>query len=88
MDELVRVAVAADGQLVVGRGVPGRGAWLCRGRARCFELAAGRRAFGRALRRTVPEAAVEALRHQLALDEAAAGEGAESGALERPGARG
>jgi uncharacterized protein len=44
--------VAADGQLVPGTGMPGRGAYTCR-RLACFERAVSRRAFNRTLRRTV-----------------------------------
>lgn len=36
-------------ELVAGRGQPGRGAWVCRGSRRCFDLAIERRAFVRAL---------------------------------------
>ena len=49
--ELLRFA-ARDGDLVPGRGLPGRGAYTCR-RLACFERAAARRAFNRTLRRTV-----------------------------------
>jgi uncharacterized protein len=49
--ELLRFA-AADGQLVPGRGIPGRGAYTCR-RLACFERAVSRRAFNRTLRKTV-----------------------------------
>jgi len=49
--ELLRFA-AADGQLVPGTGVPGRGAYTCH-RLACFERAVSRRAFNRTLRRTV-----------------------------------
>jgi predicted RNA-binding protein YlxR (DUF448 family) len=43
---------AEDGVLVASRTAPGRGAWTCRSRA-CFERAAARRAFARALRQNV-----------------------------------
>jgi predicted RNA-binding protein YlxR (DUF448 family) len=49
--QLLRFA-AADGQLVPGTGVPGRGAYTCR-RLACFERAVSRRAFNRTLRKTV-----------------------------------
>jgi len=64
---LVRVALSQDGRLVVDRGAPGRGAWLCRlgdlevARPECVHKAAKRRAFGRALRGEVAAAEVEAL---------------------------
>ncbi len=48
--ELVRFRVE-DGALVPGQGA-GRGAYTCR-RLACFERAAARRAFNRALRRNV-----------------------------------
>ena len=45
--ELTRVARARDGSLAVGRTLPGRGAWLCAGSLRCFELAVRARALPR-----------------------------------------
>jgi len=50
-DELVRF-VARDGVLTHCETGPGRGAYTCR-RLSCFERAASRRAFNRALRRPV-----------------------------------
>ncbi len=49
--ELLRF-VAQDGALTPGSRLPGRGAYTCR-RLLCFERALSRRAFNRALRRTV-----------------------------------
>ena len=49
--ELLRF-VAQDGTLTPGPSLPGRGAYTCR-RLLCFERAVSRRAFNRALRRTV-----------------------------------
>jgi uncharacterized protein len=49
--ELLRF-VADGGRVVAGRERPGRGAYTCR-RISCFERAVARRAFNRALRRTV-----------------------------------
>jgi predicted RNA-binding protein YlxR (DUF448 family) len=49
--QLLRFAIA-DGLLVPGTRVPGRGAYTCR-RLACFERAVSRRAFNRALRKTV-----------------------------------
>jgi uncharacterized protein len=43
---------ADEGRLVEGSGRPGRGAYTCR-RLACFERAATKRAFNRALRQTV-----------------------------------
>lgn len=60
--ELVRVVRRSDGTLSVGRTLPGRGAWLCAGSLRCVDLAAGRKAFGRALQGPVEAPAVQALR--------------------------
>jgi predicted RNA-binding protein YlxR (DUF448 family) len=63
----VRVVRTPDGALVVGRSLPGRGAWLCAATAsECAALAARRRAFGRALRADVTPEAVESLRTLLA----------------------
>jgi predicted RNA-binding protein YlxR (DUF448 family) len=64
---LVRVVRTPDGALVVGRSLPGRGAWLCAATAsECAGQAARRRAFGRALRADVTPEAVESLRTLLA----------------------
>ena len=49
--ELLRFT-APEGQLVPGRGQPGRGAYTCR-RLACFERALAARAFNRVLRRNV-----------------------------------
>jgi uncharacterized protein len=49
--QLLRFA-ALDGQLVPGKGVPGRGAYTCP-RLACFERAVSRRAFNRTLRKTI-----------------------------------
>ncbi len=43
---------SVDGQLTLGRRVPGRGAYTCR-RLVCFERAVASRGFNRVLRRTV-----------------------------------
>jgi len=59
---LTRIARRKDGSLAVGRTLPGRGAWLCAGSLRCFELAVRRRAFAKALRATVDEHEVERVR--------------------------
>jgi uncharacterized protein len=62
---LVRVARRPDGTLAVGRGEPGRGAWLCAGSEACFEAAVRRRAFSRALRSDVPWHELAWLRERL-----------------------
>ena len=49
--ELLRFT-APEGQLVPGRGLPGRGAYTCR-RLACFERALAARGFNRVLRRNV-----------------------------------
>jgi hypothetical protein len=49
--ELVRFG-SVDGQLRVGRTIPGRGVYTCR-RLACFERAMASRGFNRVLRRTV-----------------------------------
>jgi predicted RNA-binding protein YlxR (DUF448 family) len=43
---------ARNGELVLGRQVPGRGAYTCK-RLVCFERAAAQRGFARVLRQTV-----------------------------------
>jgi predicted RNA-binding protein YlxR (DUF448 family) len=53
--------VAGDGSLAVGRTLPGRGAWLCRGSLECAAAAVKRNAFRRALRRPVSSEVVQEL---------------------------
>jgi len=59
---MVRVVRSAEGVLSVGTGLPGRGAWLCRDRPDCVDLAIRRKAFERALRGPVDLAEVEKVR--------------------------
>ena len=63
--ELVRVARLASGELVIGRTLPGRGAWLCNGSKRCLDNAARHGAFARALRASVVRAEADCLRAHL-----------------------
>ena len=66
-DELVRLVATDGGVLSVGRGLPGRGAWLCATTAEdCLELAVRRRALGRALRVEIDPGAINSLRTNLA----------------------
>src|SRR5205823_10514178 len=60
--ELVRIVWTPDGELAVGTGLPGRGAWLCAGSPDCLEEAVRRRVFSRALRQDVSGAAMGSLR--------------------------
>jgi predicted RNA-binding protein YlxR (DUF448 family) len=60
---MLRIAAALDGTLQVGRLAPGRGAWVCS--AACFDLAARRNAFDRALRRAVSKPELRAARAKL-----------------------
>jgi uncharacterized protein len=65
--ELVRLARSPeDGQVRIGTG-PGRGAWLCGPPATpaCFDQAVRRRALERALRATMTDGEVQALRAKL-----------------------
>ncbi|HEY7137413.1 MAG TPA: YlxR family protein [Acidimicrobiia bacterium] len=62
--ELVRIARRLDGTLVIGPG-PGRGAWLCAGSERCFDLAVRRRALARSLRTEIRDDEVGRLRATL-----------------------
>jgi predicted RNA-binding protein YlxR (DUF448 family) len=59
------VVARPDGGLAVGRTLPGRGAWLCRGTLACFDAAVRRHAFERALRTTVGSEALASLRATL-----------------------
>ncbi len=71
MSELVRMARATDGSVLLGRTIPGRGAWLCAGApgrlpaAVCLEQATRRKALTKALRAPVEPAAMEALRERV-----------------------
>jgi predicted RNA-binding protein YlxR (DUF448 family) len=66
-DELVRIVATGGGELAEGRSLPGRGAWLCQPSVvACFDLAARRKAFGRALRAEVAAGATDRLRAYLA----------------------
>jgi predicted RNA-binding protein YlxR (DUF448 family) len=53
------------GSLALGRTLPGRGAWLCRGSLACFDAAARRNGFDRALRTRVGSEALASLRVNL-----------------------
>jgi uncharacterized protein len=64
-DALVRLTRRLDGALAVGRGEPGRGAWLCAGSVACFDLAVRRRALSRALRAEVAQDQLALLRGRL-----------------------
>jgi len=63
-DELVRLTWTGS-DLAIGRGLPGRGAWLCRSDDGCLERAVRRGAIGRALRVTTPTLDLDALRARL-----------------------
>ncbi|NLD76433.1 MAG: YlxR family protein [Acidimicrobiales bacterium] len=64
--ELVRVARDAEGNLAIGRTLPGRGAWLCRDDlTRCSDHAIRKGGFARAFRTKVTADALEALRLQI-----------------------
>jgi predicted RNA-binding protein YlxR (DUF448 family) len=54
-----------DGSLGVGRTLPGRGAWLCRGSAECLERAAHRGSIERALRARLAPGVADALAGQI-----------------------
>ncbi len=60
--DMVRLVRLADGELAVGRNLPGRGAWLCADQPSCLDRAAKSRAFARAFRADVSAAEVERLR--------------------------
>jgi predicted RNA-binding protein YlxR (DUF448 family) len=62
--ELVRLARGDDGDLLVGRRHPGRGAWLHPDPA-CVAEAGRRRAFGRALRGDIRAAAIVAIGEEI-----------------------
>jgi predicted RNA-binding protein YlxR (DUF448 family) len=59
---MVRVVRTPDGELSVGVGLPGRGAWLCEKSPSCVDLALRRRAFERALRGPVDAAQLDKVR--------------------------
>jgi predicted RNA-binding protein YlxR (DUF448 family) len=64
-DALVRLSRRPDGGLAVGRGEPGRGAWLCAGSVACFEAAVRRKALSRALRAEVLSDQLAVVRERL-----------------------
>ncbi len=49
-DELLRVVVVESGEIRIGRHLPGRGAWICRGSEQCVDQALRKGGFARALR--------------------------------------
>lgn len=63
--ELIRCALV-EGVIAVGRGVPGRGAWLC-GRG-CIDAARRRRGFDRAFRTSVPSEWIDVLEESVNSD--------------------
>ncbi|HVX20342.1 MAG TPA: YlxR family protein [Acidimicrobiales bacterium] len=65
-EDLIRIVLRPDGSLAVGRSLPGRGAWLCRGSTQCLDQAQRRRGLDRALRATLAPGAVDDLRRHLA----------------------
>jgi uncharacterized protein len=82
---LVRIARRPDGSLAVGRGEPGRGAWLCAGSEVCFDAAVRRRAFSRALRSEVPAHELAWLRERLLSEGVSTSNGPEGRKLEGVG---
>ena len=66
--ELVRFVADGEGRLMIGATAHGRGAWLCTDgeapRQSCLTLAIKRRAFAKALRRSVDESDFEAVQQQ------------------------
>jgi uncharacterized protein len=84
-NSLVRIARRPDGSLAVGRGEPGRGAWLCAGSEACFDAAVRRRAFGRALRAEVPAHELAWLRGRLLSEGVSTSEGPTGRKLEGVG---
>ncbi len=59
-----------QGELQVGRALPGRGAWLCRDSPECLARARSRKAFARALRRQPAPGAEERLAERLVVGSA------------------
>jgi predicted RNA-binding protein YlxR (DUF448 family) len=82
---LVRIARRPDGSLAVGRGEPGRGAWLCAGSEACFDTALRRRAFSRALRCEAPAHELASLRERLLSEGASTSNGPTGRTLEGVG---
>lgn len=66
--ELIRIARDRVGTLVVGRTLPGRGAWLCRASPSCLDLALGRGGFARSFRTPISRSEIEALRSSASAD--------------------
>ena len=59
----IQTTPTGEASLAVSRTLPGRGAWLCAGSLRCFELAVRRNALSRALRVSVEPDQIEQLRN-------------------------
>ncbi|MET0727940.1 MAG: YlxR family protein [Acidimicrobiales bacterium] len=62
----MRIALTPDGTPVMGRTLPGRGAWLCAGSLTCLRQAAKRNALSRALRAPVSPEVILPLSKDLA----------------------
>jgi predicted RNA-binding protein YlxR (DUF448 family) len=82
---LVRITRTPSGSLAVGRGEPGRGAWLCAGSEACFESAVKRKALERALRCEVPGHELAWLRGRLLSEGVSTSEGPTGRKLEGVG---
>ena len=59
--EMLRCALAADGNPIISRTAAGRGAWLCTDQATCLQQAIKRRGFEKAWKRPVGPADHEIL---------------------------
>jgi len=62
---LKRVSIGPSGEMVFGRNVAGRGAWLCAGSVRCLENALRKGSLARALRTELDCKAEDRLRSEL-----------------------
>ncbi|MGH3850747.1 MAG: YlxR family protein [Pseudonocardiaceae bacterium] len=66
VEGMVRVVAGPNASAVVGRALPGRGAWLCAGSPACIEAAVRKSAIGRALRTNIAPGSEAALQTMLA----------------------
>lgn len=60
--DLIRIVRSPDGSLLVGRTLPGRGAWLCAGNLDCLDIGTRRGGLARSFRTPLGAGALAELR--------------------------
>ncbi|MGO9343700.1 MAG: YlxR family protein [Acidimicrobiales bacterium] len=64
-EELYRVVAGPSGDIQIGRNLPGRGAWICRGSKKCVDRALSKGGLARALRTKLDGGQMDRLRTDL-----------------------